>query len=217
MAQYKWRSKSKKWAHPSKIKTKPLISFDGPTRQSESRRKKWCDVTKGGPIYSKGGVMVLHFNPRDKWLYKVYTALSQIPRYHNLSITRFITSSLLSGHINPPENRALFLPYHVMAYFLFNGMYEYICCIHFSFRTYYDVFISEKNSKHLQNTNEISLRQLNDSKVEISRRQYDREDEEIVFFIETKLMKMFLLFVKRMSLFWWYIITETTRHNCLTY
>lgn len=112
---------------------------------------------------------------------------------------------------------ALFLPYDVMAYFLFNRMYEYICCIHFSFRTYYDVFISEKNSKHLQNTNEILLRQLNDSKVEISRRQYDREDEEIVFFIETKLMKMFLLFVKRMSLFWWYIITETTRHNCLTY
>lgn len=160
--------------------------------------------------------MVLHFNPRDKWLYKVYTALSQIPRYRNLSITRFITSSLLSGHINPPENRALFLPYHVMAYFLFNRMYEYICCIHFSFRTYYDVFISEKISKHL-NTNEILLRQLNDSKVEISRRQYDREDEEIVFFIETKLMKMFLLFVKRMSLFWWYIITETARHNCLTY
>lgn len=216
MAQYKWRSKSKKWAHPNKTKTKPLISFDGPTRQSESRRKKWCDVTKGGSIYSKGGVMVLHFNPRDKWLYKVYTALSQIPRYHNLSITRFITSSLLSGHINPPENRALFLPYHVMAYFLFNRMYEYICCIHFSFRTYYDVFISEKISKHL-NTNEILLRQLNDSKVEISRRQYDREDEEIVFFIETKLMKMFLLFVKRMSLFWWYIITETARHNCLTY
>lgn len=47
--------------------------------------------------------------------------------------------------------------------------------------------------------------------------EYDREDEEIVFFIETKLMKMFLLFVKRMSLFWWYIITETAHHNCLTY